>query len=103
MLYRHVLADRSNSILRLKLWSGYPVPKPRSRLSRPCFLVPTLSSPPRAIRSRPSTAPGEWYDCAVFCSELEDDLNKSIVFATMLAAGAFALLAGCGPQDKSSG
>jgi hypothetical protein len=34
---------------------------------------------------------------------LEEDLNKSIVFAITLAVGATAFLAGCGPQDKNSG
>lgn len=34
---------------------------------------------------------------------LEDDLNKSNVFAFTFAIGVLALLAGCGPQDKNSG
>ncbi len=40
----------------------------------------------------------EWYDGALFCRDGEDDLRKTI----MVAIGALALLAGCGPQGNNN-
>jgi hypothetical protein len=39
----------------------------------------------------------------VVLNGLEDEVKYTIVYAATLAVGATAFLAGCGPQDKSSG